>query len=296
MVHESGDERDVVADAVDREGVEGPRLRVDRLKPRRRVGDELCDHRVVVDRDLAALVNAGVVAYRGLALAPLLGRAIGDEAPRRGQEVARRVFGVDAAFDGPAVEPHVLLAQAQLFARGDADHLLDEVDAGDHLGHRMLDLQPRVHLEEIEGAVLPGDELDRSGGIVADGPGERDGLLAHLPPRRLVEQRRRRLLDDFLVATLDRALALAEIDDVAVLVAEHLDLDVARVGDELFDEDAVVAEARRGLGLRAGKAFGDLAGGIGDAHALAAAAGRGLDHHRIADLVGDADRLLRALR
>ena len=29
-------------------------------------------------------------------------------------------------------------------------------------------------------------------------------------------------------------------------------------------------------------------GGIGDAHALAAAAGRGLDHHRIADLVGDA--------
>ena len=34
---------------------------------------------------------------------------------------------------------------------------------------------------------------------------------------------------------------------------------------------------------------------IGDAHALAAAAGRGLDHHRIADLVGDRHRLLRPL-
>ena len=61
---------------------------------------------------------------------------------------------------------------------------------------------------------------------------------------------RRRLLDDLLVAALDRAFALAQVDDVAVLVAEHLDLDVARVLDELLDEDAVVAEAR--LGLRAG--------------------------------------------
>ena len=60
-----------------------------------------------------------------------------------------------------------------------------------------------------------------------------------------------------------------------------------RVDDELLDEDAVVAERGRGLGLRAREAFGDLACGIGDAHALAAAAGRSLDHHGIADLVGD---------
>jgi hypothetical protein len=76
----------------------------------------------------------------------------------------------------------------------------------------------------------------------------------------LVEQRRRRFLDDLLVAALDRAFALAEIDDVAVLVAEHLDLDVAGIDDELLDEHAVVAE--RGLGLRAGEreTFRDLAG------------------------------------
>ena len=116
------------------------------------------------------------------------------------------------------------------------------------LGHRMLDLQPRVHLEEVEALVLAGDELDRAGAVVADRLGQRDRLLAHLLARRLVEQRRRRLLDDLLVAALDRAFALAEIDDVAVLVAEHLDLDVARIDDELLDEHAVVAE--RGLRLR----------------------------------------------
>ena len=42
------------------------------------------------------------------------------------------------------------------------------------------------------------------------------------------DHRRGRLLDDLLVAALDRALALAQVDDVALGVRHHLDLDVAR--------------------------------------------------------------------
>ena len=185
-----------------------------------------------------------------------------------------------------------LCCSASCLAGRDADHLLDEIDAGHQLGHRMLDLQPRVHLQEIEAAVLPGDEFDRAGAVVADRLGERDRLLAHPGPRLRVEQRARRFLDDLLVAALDRALALAEMDHVAVLVAQDLDFDVARIGDEFLDEDAIVAEARFRLRARARKTFGDLAPAEGDAHALAAAAGGGLDHHRVADLVGDGDRLL----
>ena len=44
--------------------------------------------------------------------------------------------------------------------------------------------------------------------------------------------------------------------------------------------------------LREPEAFCDLGFRMRNAHALAAAAGRGLDHHRIADLVGDLHRLL----
>ena len=72
-----------------------------------------------------------------------------------------------------------------------------------------------------------------------------------------------------------------------MLVAEHLDFDVARIDDELLDEHAVVAERGLGLGAGAPEALGDLVPAMGDAHALAAAPGRRLDHHRIADLVGD---------
>ena len=146
-------------------------------------------------------------------------------------------------FDRPAVQLHVGLLDRQFLAGGRADHQLDEIEAGDQLRHRMLDLQPRVHLEEVEIAILVDDELDGAGAVVADGLCQRDRLLAHRLARFRIEERRRRLLDHLLMAALDRAFAFVEIDDVAVLVADHLDFDVARLGDEFLDEQAVVAEA-----------------------------------------------------
>ena len=51
-----------------------------------------------------------------------------------------------------------------------------------------------------------------------------------------------RLLDQLLVAALDRAVALAEVDHVALGVGEHLHLDVARVLQVALEVDAVVGE------------------------------------------------------
>jgi hypothetical protein len=90
---------------------------------------------------------------------------VGDLAGR-GRE-GERVFGVDAAFDRVAAELDVALAEPQLLAGGDADLLLHDVDAGDQLGDRVLDLHPRVHLDEVELAVLV-EELEGAGAAVAD--------------------------------------------------------------------------------------------------------------------------------
>ena len=60
---------------------------------------------------------------------------------------------------GSSVEP---------LAARDPDLPPHQIDAGHHLGDRMLDLQPRVHLEEVEAAVLVEQELDRAGVGVAD--------------------------------------------------------------------------------------------------------------------------------
>ena len=114
----------------------------------------------------------------------------------------------------------------------------------------MLDLDAGVHLDEVELAVLV-QELERARAAVADlaaglGAAFAD-LVAQLAP---VDARRRRLFDHLLVAALHGAVALAQVDGVAVLVGQHLDLDVARILQKLLHVHRRVAER----GLRFGPA------------------------------------------
>jgi hypothetical protein len=176
VLHQRGLERDVRGDAADHEAVEGVAHAGDGLVAVA-VHDQLGDHRVVEHRDLAAVVNAGIDA---LVVGGLLRRLELDQAAGGGQEAAERVFGVDPAFHGPAVDLHVGLGERQLFAVGDADHLLDQVEAGDQFGDRVFHLQTGVHLEEVELLGRAGDhELDGTGRFVVDGTGQGHGLLAH---------------------------------------------------------------------------------------------------------------------
>ena len=71
----------------------------------------------------------------------------------RRQEAALGILGVDAAprSRGRGSRGRSC-AQRQRLAGGDAQLPFDQVEAGDHLGDRMLDLQPRVHLHEVERA------------------------------------------------------------------------------------------------------------------------------------------------
>ena len=117
----------------------------------------------------------------------------------------------------------------QRFARGDAQLQFDEIEPEHHLGHRMLDLQARVDLHEIEIAALADDELDRAGIDVVERARRRDRGFAHLRAQFRRDERRGRFLEHLLVAPLRRAFALVEMHDVAVAVAEHLELDVARL-------------------------------------------------------------------
>ena len=134
-------------------------------------------------------------------------------------------------------------------ALGDADLLADQVEAGDRLGHRMLDLEPGVHLDEVEFAILV-EELDRAGAAIAHVGHRLGDEPAHMLALLGRDRRGGRLLQHLLVAPLQRAVALAEVDGVALAVAEDLELDVARVAEIFLDIDGVVAERALGFGAR----------------------------------------------
>src|SRR4051812_5982403 len=87
----------------------------------------------------------------------------------------------------------------------DPDLPLDKVEAGNRLGHRMLDLQPRIHLHEDELA-LRNEKFHRAGAAIADGLRAGDRGVAKATSEAIRDARSRRLLQDLLVTALDRAV------------------------------------------------------------------------------------------
>src|SRR6185437_14876447 len=97
-------------------------------------------------------------------------------------------------------------------------------DPGDQLRARMFHLDTRVHFDEIE-LVVVGEELQRSGAPVTHGATPLDTTIAHDATLTCGDPRGGRFFDHLLVATLHGAVALAEMDHVALSVSEHLEFD-----------------------------------------------------------------------
>ena len=82
-----------------------------------------------------------------------------------------------------------------------------------------------------------------------------------------------RLFHQLLMTALNAALALAQTHHVAVLVGQHLELDVARPLDEPLHVEIAIAERRRRFRLRRVKLVGQFLFAADDAHTATAAAG-----------------------
>ena len=149
--------RDQASDLGLRERLREP---VDRRVPRRAVGDQLGDQRVVPRADLVALLDARVDADAGRQPQPLDPAGLGQE--------RERILRVEAHLDRMAVRRSGL---SELAALGDPDLVGDEVAAGHGLGYGVLDLDAGVELQEEEPPAAD-QELGRAGASVADRAGE----------------------------------------------------------------------------------------------------------------------------
>ena len=194
------------------------------------------------------------------------------------------IFGVDPAFDRVPAEfdgpDHV----RQFFARREANLRFHQVHAGHHFRDRMLHLNARVHFDEVELARVIAQKLHGAGARIADLSQRFHHLIADSLPRFRVERRRGRLLQHLLVTPLKRAFALAEMDHVAVAVAQHLKFDVPGALDELLHVDVGAAKGLLGFGASGLKRRDQLLFLRTTAHAASAAAFGRLDHQREADL------------
>ena len=158
----------------------------------------------------------------------------------------------------------------------------------------MLHLDARVHFHKVELAIFVEQKFRRTKRDVADRLGQAQGGGADAVAQRWRQSWAWRLLDQLLMAALNRAVAFAEVSIIAVFIGDDLDLDVAWLGTVAFDKTVGIAKAAQGLGLSQLELPHQLMGRRDNLHTATTTTGRCLDDQGITDLFGDLDRLILA--
>ena len=112
----------------------------------------------------------------------------------------------------------------------------------------MLNLHTGVHLDKVKPVVFE-QELKGAGTAIAHVQTRSHTSVPDLIAQGIINTGSRRLLNDFLVAPLQRAVAIAQMNRIALPVRQYLNLDVARPLQEFLHVHDRRAKGRLGLGL-----------------------------------------------
>ena len=278
VVENAREEADVVVHANDIAGPQRADQAVDGLRAIAAMGDHLGDHRIVERGHCVALPHAGIHtnAFR------VVRQTQPEQLARRREEVLTRVLGVQPHFHRMAVNGQVLLPERQRLTGCHAQLQFHEIQLRDELGHRMFNLQARIHFHEIRFVALD-DELDRADPFVVDCLRGAHCGIAQIGAHLRGKIRCRRFFHHLLMATLHGAVPLKQVNTVTVAVRQHLHFDVPGPVEIAFDQYVRIAEGRRRLAPCALQRLAEFLRRSHDAHAASATARGRLDEHRKTD-------------
>jgi hypothetical protein len=117
-----------------------------------------------------------------------------------------------------------------------------EIYAKDLFSNRVLDLDAGVHLEKPEAAVRFDKELESARTAVSDSSRKPPPSIGHCLPGRLRQGRSGALLDQLLMATLNRAIPVADGDCASSVVSQNLHLDVSGAGQVSLGIQSTIAK------------------------------------------------------
>ena len=199
--------------------------------------DQFADQTVVIGRNGIPLIKRAVHAHPKPAWRVVLCHRA------RAWRECGHAFRVDPALDGMSRYDQIVLGERHRFTRSNTDLLLNQVNAEDFLGNRMFDLKPGVHLDEIKLAIFI-QKFDGSGTDIVHVANGFGTDTADPGPGFGVNHRRRRFFENLLVATLQGTIPFAQMHTVALAIAEHLHLDVARASEVFFYIDCIITKCR----------------------------------------------------
>ncbi len=123
----------------------------------------------------------------------------------------------------------------------------DKVDTCDLLRDGVLHLDARVDLDKEDILVRINQKFNGAGIVVSHMVSDAEGVIVEGVFCFLTQLAARRHFHHLLKAPLDRAVALHEVNPVAVVVAKDLHLHVLGIIHVLFDEDLIAIKSVHGL-------------------------------------------------
>ena len=177
-----------------------------------------------------------------------------------------------------AKEINIFLRGGQRLSLSHADLPLHEIKPRDAFCHRVLNLQPGIHLQKIKLATGIEQKLHCAGAHVAHRPRRLYCSGTHRFAQLWRHDGARRFLYDLLVPPLQRAVTLTQMNHIAMSIGKHLHLDVPRTLDCSFQNEVTVAKGTFSLGTRQRDRLQQLIRVSNTPHTATAAPCRGLDH------------------
>ncbi len=109
------------------------------------------------------------------------------------------------------------------------------INSGDLFGHRMLDLNAGIHLnEEPLVGVLIEQKLNRTRVIISNFLGQLHAGITKFLDHLFGQSDGRGDLHDFLITSLDRTITFVKMNDIALTVTENLDFQMLSPPDISF--------------------------------------------------------------
>jgi hypothetical protein len=170
-------------------------------------------------------------------------------------------------------------------SRRDGKLFCNQIQAGCHLGNRMLNLQAGVHLKEVK-LSTPVNEFHGPGVSVSSRPRDASGSLANLFADISRESRRRRFLEDLLETPLHRTFPFEQVHDIPEAITENLNLDMPWSFHKPLGIQSPVAEIALPFAPRLRHRIVELGEVANNAHTLAASSCRWLHEKGRADRAG----------
>ena len=284
LAQQGAQEADVGGHAGDGELVERALRTSDGLFKGGAATSHLHQQRVEVRRDFRTYGGGAVETHARAAR-----RTVGGKDASVWAEAVCWVLSGDAALQRRAGELDVLLVEPKFLERDAGRNLhlgLHNVHAGDFLGHGVLNLHTRIHLDEDVVALLIHEELHGASALVVDVLAELYGIGTDAVTQLRIQRGGRGDLDDLLVAALHGAVTLEEVNDVALGVRQNLHLDVLGLDDGRLKIDVPIAECCLCLAGSLSTLGLELGLVLDETHAASAATGDGLDKYRKGEVLG----------